>query len=781
MRKIDKLLYRAIIPPFLIALVVLTFVVCVHEIGTRLSELLITRNASLGIMLSVTGATLPAILIFSLPLSYLIGILIGLAGLSGESQITALRACGVPLRALLRSIFVMGAAVGLLTALFSLAILPRTNDILRQAKNKIDLAQASSLIKPRVFNEDYHGYVFYIDDLSVDKKDWSGIFLADNSDPKSPRTIIARSGTWVSDSSKRRLQLHLEGGASYAINTEDPSQDNVSVFNNTDIPIESKSSPVAMDSSPQSRKVSERHTTDLWRNYRHSPPAEQLEQLVELNRRIALPFSVFPFALLGLTLAVSTPKGGKTTGFALSLVSVIVFYMLFVNGLGLALVGKINPWIGAWGANILLACAGLFLLAKVERNLAPSHLISRILWPVRWTRLGRKFPLEKMRARITGIDNAIHQSTGSLARYRFPKILDLYISRGFIVYFIWSLVACGTLFVLFTLFDLMDDIIRNEIGIGYIVEYFAFLLPQILMVIVPMSILLAVLINFGILEKNSEITAIKSGGWSLYRVAIPVFIIASGFCVCLFLIQDYVLPSANIRQDRLWNYIKGKPPQTSMYMQRKWILGEAGRIYNYEYFNANQDSFVDLNIYDIDMEGSRILRRIHADRARIESNGSWVLENGWVRGYDSQQPQFEPIKTETFRFPEKAGYFKREMLQPKESSKLTYLELTNYISYLMNSGYNAIELQVELNKKISFPLSCLVMALLAVPFSFSIGKKGAFFGIGMSIAIAISYWGIAGAFEAMGTYGLLIPMLAAWAPNVLFGATGLVLLFTIRT
>jgi LPS export ABC transporter permease LptG/LPS export ABC transporter permease LptF len=781
MRKIDKLLYRSIFPPFLISLVVLTFVVCVHEIGTRLSELLITRHASLGIMLTVTSATLPAILIFSLPLSYLIGILIGLAGLSGESQITALRACGVPLRALLRFILLMGVLVGGLTALFSLAILPRTNDILRQALNKISLAQATSLIKPRVFNEDYPGYVFYINDLSVDKQSWSGIFLADNSDPKAPRTIVARAGTWVTDSSKRRLQLHLEGGSSYAISKENPSQDNVSVFSNTDIPMESQSRAVSTNADPGSRKVSEQLTTYLLKNYPFSPPSLKLEQLVELNRRFALPFSVFPFALLGLTLAVGAPKGGKTTGFALSLVSVLVFYMLFVNGLGLALVGKISPWLGAWGANILLACAGLFLLAKVERNLAPSYLISRVYWPTGLDRIFRRFHLEKMRKRISSLDNTILRSTGRLARYRFPKILDLYISKGFVAYFLWSLVACGTLFVLFTLFDLMDDIIRNKIGIGYVVEYFAFLLPQILMVIVPMSVLLAILINFGILEKNSEITAIKSGGWSLYRVAIPVFIIVSAFCGCLFLIQDYVLPYANIRQDRLWNYIKGKPPQTSMYVQRKWILGEAGRIYNYEYFNANQDSFIDLNIYDVDMEKARILRRIHAERAHIEPDGAWVLDNGWVREYDSQQSLFEHIGTETFHFPEKAGYFKREMLQPKESSKLTYLELTNYINYLMNSGYNAIELQVELNKKISFPLSCLVMALLAVPFSFSVGKKGAFFGIGISIAIAISYWGIAGAFEAMGIYGLLIPMLAAWAPNILFGAAGLVLLFTIRT
>jgi lipopolysaccharide export LptBFGC system permease protein LptF len=73
------------------------------------------------------------------------------------------------------------------------------------------------------------------------------------------------------------------------------------------------------------------------------------------------------------------------------------------------------------------------------------------------------------------------------------------------------------------------------------------------------------------------------------------------------------------------------------------------------------------------------------------------------------------------------------------------------------------------------------MTLLGLPFSFSMGKKGAFFGIGMSIAIAILYWGVSGVFEAMGAYGLLAPILAAWAPNILFGGTGLVLFLTIRT
>jgi LPS export ABC transporter permease LptG len=289
------------------------------------------------------------------------------------------------------------------------------------------------------------------------------------------------------------------------------------------------------------------------------------------------------------------------------------------------------------------------------------------------------------------------------------------------------------------------------------------------------------LINFGILEKNSEVTAIKAGGWSLYRIAIPIFLIATTLCLCLFLMQDYVLPYANVRQESIRNTIKGRPPQTSSRMQRKWILGEAGRIYNYEYFDGNQDSFVHLRVYETELASIRILRQVYAARARIEKDGVWILEDGWIRDYRSAQLGFRRIESVKTRFPERAGYFEREIFQPKESSKWTYPELKNYIRYLKKAGYNAAELQVELHKKVSFPLSCLIMALLGIPFSFSTGKKGAFFGIGISIAIAISYWGISGIFEALGSYGLLIPILAAWAPNVLFGAAGLALLLTIRT
>ena len=784
MRQIDKLLITAVSGPFAIAAVVLTFVVFAHDFG-RLSELLITRNASLESVLLICASILPGILIFSLPLAYVIGLLIGLSGLSSESQIIALRACGIPLRRLLVPAMALGAAVGVLTGIMSIYVLPRSMDLLRNIKERVSLRQATSHVEPRVFNEDFPNIVFYLDDLSVDRQQWDGVFLADNSDPKRPRIILAREGTWVTDQEAARLQLHLRNGTVYQIDPQDASRDNLSVFSSTDIPVDLRlRASLNTDRGPAEapKRAAELSTLELWQGTGSgTPAAERLEQLIQLHRRLAIPFSVVPFGLLGLTFGASMKKGGRTSGFVLSLALVLIFFVLFMNGLRLASVGSIPPWLGAWGANIILSALGFSLLANAERASSLLHGLSGWHWKPWLLSMGRVFHLAKIRERIRRADDAVIASTSRIARIRFPRIIDTYVSRSFVIYFLWSAVACGTLFIVLTVFDLLDDIIRNRIAAVYVIQYLFFLTPQVLMLVVPMSVLLAILISFGILERHSEVTALKAGGWSLYRIALPVVLITGVVCGGLYFLQDQILPRSNMRQDNLRHVIKGRPAQTFMRPQRKWIFGEDGRIFNYEYFDASRSLFVGLNVFEIDLNRLRMLRRLHASRAMIRANGQWMLEKGWVRDFESQTDGFRTFLEEGAAFPEKASYFQKEIFEPEESSKLTYSELSNYINYLHKSGYNATELQVELNKKISFPLSCMVMALIGLPFSFSMGKKGAFVGITVSVVTAISYWGIFSVFEQMGAYGMLIPLLAAWAPNILFAAAGLFLLLMVRT
>lgn len=784
MKRTDKLVLGAVIPPFVIALTVLTFVVFVRELG-RLSELFISRNASFGVVAGIAGAIVPGILVFSLPLSFLIGCLIGLSGLSGESQITALLSCGIPLRRLLRGLLALGTLVALATGAFSLYVLPRTNDILEELKHRINLRQLTSQVQPRVFNEDFPNIVFYLDDLSVGRRFWSRVFVADNSDPRNPnRIILAREGSWVGDPSGTMLQLHLVDGRIYQVDPLDETRDNVSRFVSIDIPIPldlGERSQAGRERSRGPKRPFETTTGDLWRGAPGTTPEQRRAELIELHRRIALPCSAFAFALLALPLGASTKRTGRSAGFVLSLLLVLLYYSMLWSGSNLASVGTIPPWLGPWGGNIVLAMLGGVLMLSGERGRRFRHGLYD--WKNRKAKESAPAaakPAAALRRVRACLDLGVIGGGSRAARRCLPKILDFYVARGFLVYFAWSAVACATLFVALTLFELLDDIVRNRIPPVVVADYFFSLTPQILLFVVPMAVLLATLIHFGIMEKASEITAIKAGGWSLYRVSLPVIVLSAVVCAGLYLLQDYVLPYANMRQDSLRNMIKGRPART-LRPQRKWIIGEDGRIFNYDYFDSAQDVFVKLNIYEVDLEELQILRKIRAARATVDRAGRWILEDGWIHDFRPGRPGFERIQQARFDFPEGASYFKKDIFEPKESSKLTYLQLKEYIEYLSKSGYNATELKVELHKKASFPLSALVMSLLGVPFSFFMGRRGAFFGIGASVVIAIIFWGVFGVFEQMGSYGLLAPALAAWAPDVLFGATGLLLLLNLRT
>jgi lipopolysaccharide export LptBFGC system permease protein LptF len=103
------------------------------------------------------------------------------------------------------------------------------------------------------------------------------------------------------------------------------------------------------------------------------------------------------------------------------------------------------------------------------------------------------------------------------------------------------------------------------------------------------------------------------------------------------------------------------------------------------------------------------------------------------------------------------------------------------VAELQTSGYNVTRYRVDLQRKVAFPFVTLVMTLLAVPFAVTTGRRGALYGIGAGIILAIAYWLLTSLFGAVGYAGLLQPALAAWAPNVLVGAGALYLMLTVRT
>jgi LPS export ABC transporter permease LptG len=312
-------------------------------------------------------------------------------------------------------------------------------------------------------------------------------------------------------------------------------------------------------------------------------------------------------------------------------------------------------------------------------------------------------------------------------------------------------------------------------------EYLLNVIPFFLYNISHLSILLAVLVTFGLMQRSNEMTAIKATGISIYRVIVPVLLTSCIFAVGLFFFDQFYLPRANKRQDALRNQIKGKPPQTYLNPDRKWIFGQNYKIYYYQFFDSDRNQFGNLSAFQFDPATFQLTRRVYTDRAHWEERlRRWVCTQGWERSVRGSAIQdFRTFDVATFAaISEPPYYFKKEV---RQSSEMNYEELRHYIRDLQQSGFEVVRLRVQLYEKFAFPLITLVMAVLAVPFSLSTGKHGAVAGVAAAVGIAVIYTIVVRLFESMGNVSQLPPILAAWAPDVIFGMAGGYLILKVPT
>ena len=365
---------------------------------------------------------------------------------------------------------------------------------------------------------------------------------------------------------------------------------------------------------------------------------------------------------------------------------------------------------------------------------------------------------------------------------RFPLILDEYIMRSFLRNFVLVVTALSVLFLIFTFFELIGDIVRYRTPLVTVGSYLANLIPFILYSVTPLCSLVAVLVTFGNLSRTNELTAMKATGVSLYRIVAPVLLVAALLAGALFAFDELYLPGANRRQEALRSVIKGKPAQTFLRPDRKWIsgqnnaAGEPSRIFYYQFFDPDKNVFANLTVFDFQPGSFVLSRRVFASAAHWDEHlERWVFETGWERTFAAETVStYRPFTLESFpAMRESPSYFKKEA---RQSQQMSYVELSHYINDLKQSGFDTMRLRVQLNRKLSYPLITFVMAVLAIPFALTAGKRGSMAGVGAAIGVAIAYWAIAGVFENLGNVNSLPPVLAAWSPDLLFGMAGAYLL-----
>jgi LPS export ABC transporter permease LptG len=335
----------------------------------------------------------------------------------------------------------------------------------------------------------------------------------------------------------------------------------------------------------------------------------------------------------------------------------------------------------------------------------------------------------------------------------------------------------------FTFFELLSDIIKNHVAMSRVLTYHLFLTPRLVYRFTPYGVLTAVLVVFGVLSKHNEVTAFKACGVSVYRLAIPVFVASLLLSGGLFAFDHYWVPDADRQQDAIYAEIKGRPAQTFLHPERKWISGLRDRVFYYRYFDMTENAMAGVSVYEIDPATFRLKREISADSARWEpALKSWVFRNGWSYTRDAKDRlHYDSFANQGRTFSdieETPDYFVKEVRQPFQ---MNFQELRAYIDGLKLSGFDTVALEVQYHKKFSVPLFALIMALVSAPFAFLAGNRGAMAGVGLSLGVAIAYWSVDQVFQQVGNLGQLPAAVAAWSPNVVFSLVGLYFLARLRT
>jgi LPS export ABC transporter permease LptG/LPS export ABC transporter permease LptF len=757
---IDRYVVRQVLMPFLLGLLIFTFIFIIPPL-LDYAEDLVAKGVAGSLVAGLIALLLPQALAITIPMSLLLALLIAFGRLSADREFVAMQACGISLRRLLRPVALISLSAWALTSYVLIELVPGSNQRFLDIVFDVASQRAEGDVKPRTFFTDFPNFVVYVQEIPPSGRGWTGVFLADLRADQHAPVYLAERGRVVIDRKNKRIDLELIHATQYRIDDTGKDEKLISRMGTAIFSVDSASM-FARVTAKNSRQMSiaELRSEILRRQKEIDPATNQPfsthNEQMEIHKRFSIPVACLVFGLIGLALGATNRRDGAFGSFVLGIAVVFAYYVPLMIGPSLVKGHYLPPWLGSWLPNFVLGALGILMFVWRDRLAdQPFRLLKRPQWLAR--------PRAARYIRIPGL-----------------TILDDYITRTYTKYALLSLAGLLGIIYIAAFVDVSDKLFKGMVTPLVIVEYFRYSTPEWLYYVIPLAVLLSALVTIAMLTKNSELIVMKACGISLYRVAAPMFVVALLVGGGIFALQETVLGPSTRRAEELKSIIKGNNPQNLDLLSNRWLVGANGRFYHYRFLDPQTRVLTGLDVYELTPRLTRLIRRTFADTASLAgpADNVWQIHRGWDHEFDEEgNVRFTPLVA-VRRTLESADYFGTKEPNPRF---MGYSELRTYTDKLRAGGFAILEQQVALARKLAFPFVTLIMTLLAVPFASTIGRSGAMGGVGVGIALAISYWTLISIFAALGTGGALPPMLAAWAPNLLFGAAALYLLLTVRT
>lgn len=346
------------------------------------------------------------------------------------------------------------------------------------------------------------------------------------------------------------------------------------------------------------------------------------------------------------------------------------------------------------------------------------------------------------------------------------KILDRYLIKQFIQTILFAIIAFTLLFVIIDMMENLDDFIDQEVPNSLIFQYYFVFIPEIIRLILPVSVLLGAMFTVGKMSTQNEFTAIKSSGVSLYRFMVP-FLISSMF-IGLFAVffGGYIVPMAN----------KHKVHIEQKYMKKGVIYAGANiffqdsknRIVTINYFDAIRQLANRISIQEFDStDVTKLVRRYDSIEMRYDdSTKTWIMRHGVKRVFDGIRQTSEPF--DTLRLMDMNFTPAEVVTKQQKPEEMSLDELEVFAEEQLRSGIDPTRIRIEYHSRIAFAFACFIVVLFGLPLSANKRRGGLAIQFGINILITFIYLVFMRLSQAFGKNGVLHPVLTAWFANIIF-------------
>ena len=617
MRTLDRYVLREILPPFVLALLIFTFLLVMPPVMEYLENLL-AKGVTWGTAARILVTLVPQALGLTIPMAVLVGILIGLGRMSADRESMALLACGVSPYRILRPIGLFAGLAALATGYVMIVAIPDANQMFREitfssrvsegrdrhpAANLLSGLSRLGALRGRRARpgpdrlEEAHGREH------EPGRGNDHVLCRTRAAGRRPDQANGRPGP------RQRHQLSNRP-------SRRPGPANRFTLVSGAGPGPEPGSGIPENQHPEG--VNEKTIAELRVDGEEKVRTGHSKhpEVMAIQQKFSFPVACLVFAVIGVALGMTVAREGKLAGFVVGTAVIFAYYIVMFLCESLTKGHYVNMYLSRWVPNIVLGLFGVVAL----------------IWRARYVegRLPFKIPVASREPRCHGFASGRGRRGGQTAapgttaadgassqppagppgrrppvlviriprlRLPAPGLLDRYISRMYLRIVGLSFLALLGLFYISTFLDKSDKIFKGQATTAEVLTLLVYMTPRFIYYVIPISALLSVLVTFGLLSRNSELTVMKACGVSLYRASLAVVLLSLVFSATIFGLEQRVLARSNRKAEVIDAKIRGRTPRVFDAMNRQWVVGREGAIYHYLYFNPERKELAALTIY----------------------------------------------------------------------------------------------------------------------------------------------------------------------------------------